>query len=754
MDGAVLGNGHMGIIVTTRPDSLKLYFGHNSVLDIRAAEVPMKNLGTFAELWVKFKAGDRDWLDAYNRMAQVPSGTHAPRPWPCGSLLLGFDRRDVELLGHVVHIDTGLMEVRFLVRGKAQTLQLCTELGADRLWLRMVNARGRGVPASFQRMVLTPQEGLPSKLWRNAHTTTFRQVLPSLSPDRRLDRALQVSCRTGNTFVEAELKQPYQLPSPNLKGRVRFLACVQLAHGAAAELVEGVAKVPVPTSANFRKAVAVTQRAWRNYWRKSGVVLEDGFLEETWYRNQYFLNCAARPGAFCPTLYGNWPVPTGSPMWSGEYVLDYNAQQVFWATFSSNRLENNLPYADMIDLILPVARNWARDFYQLPGAFIAQRHWPVATPSIPVPWFGWGNHQSPGPWAIQGLWWHYLYSMDREFLRTRAFGPIKAVVEFMNAYLRRADAHGSAAPWQDDKFHIHPTQSPEIWPEHFGEALFSDAIADLALTKFLFKAYLQACDELRIGAEESALMTEVREILAHFPAYPVKQSPRGGEVWVDVVGATPDAIYNVPNPLMPVFPGEEHGLHSSAEVRALAANTWRNQQNEGGNELVFLNLQGARLGLLDLEKFKRQLRYCQLGNSTFTDMALQTGGRYDDNTPRDFMKPLGVWVENFALPVVINECLLQSYTGELRIFPHWKKSNGNAQFQSLRAVGAFLVSARFQAGRVEWVRITSEAGEALRLFSPWRHGLIVSRRGSREKLRGRHLELITRAGETLELTER
>ena len=45
-------------------------------------------------------------------------------------------------------------------------------------------------------------------------------------------------------------------------------------------------------------------------------------------------------------------------------------------------------------------------------------------------------------------------------------------------------------------------------------------------------------------------------------------------------------------------------------------NTYRNQQNEGGNDLVFINLQAARIGMLDLERFKRQVNYCLLPNGT------------------------------------------------------------------------------------------------------------------------------------------
>jgi hypothetical protein len=34
---------------------------------------------------------------------------------------------------------------------------------------------------------------------------------------------------------------------------------------------------------------------------------------------------------------------------------------------------------------------------------------------------------------------------------------------------------------------------------------------------------------------------------------------------------------------------------------------------------------------------------------------------------------MGVWFENFALPVVLNECLMQSYTGTIDLYPNWQK---------------------------------------------------------------------------------
>ncbi len=90
---------------------------------------------------------------------------------------------------------------------------------------------------------------------------------------------------------------------------------------------------------------------------------------------------------------------------------------------------------------------------------------------------------------------------------------------------------------------------------------------------------------------------------------------------------------------------------------------------EGGNDLVSQPLIRARLGLLDLEWFKRQIEYCMLPDGVSNDRVRESGGRYSLTTDFDFMMRMGLWCENFAVPVVLNECMLQSYTGKIRLFP-------------------------------------------------------------------------------------
>ena len=69
-------------------------------------------------------------------------------------------------------------------------------------------------------------------------------------------------------------------------------------------------------------------------------------------------------------------------------------------------------------------------------------------------------------------------------------------------------------------------------------------------------------------------------------------------------------------------------------------------------------------------------------------------------------------------PAGIQEMLLQSHTGVIRVFPAVPVAWQDVSFDKLRAMGAFLVSAEKVAGQVRQVRILPEQGGTLRLAIP------------------------------------
>lgn len=776
-EGALLGNGALGIVVTTRPDAICLHFGHNNVWDIRIAENNKEKIGTFDEIFAKAKTTLTGLPSIYHSaefseyLKLTAENYHKPypRPFPCGTLLLGFDKREVELLGHTLDISNGLCTVRLLKDGQKLNLKIFTDMDQDKVWLSLTDDNENPTSSCFNRIRLIADPSTPNDIPRyqvreQENSIGYFQRLPYFEPhlydmpkghskDKAfaLDLTTNVSLLKGQRTTTLGIKQDLADMERYLDtSNTPFYAMVSLKEG----LAEDTSRFSLPketiTTNRYIAAGKANMQKWAEFWKCSGVSLADDYLEQIWYRNLYFFNCSVKAGVTCPGIFANWSYGNIGTAWHGDYHLNYNTQQPFWVTFSSNHLDKNLAYVDLVHHLLPVSRAWAKEYYNMRGAFFPHSAYPVDMNIHPYPVPDWGWEVFETPWMVQGLWWHYLYSGDTDFLREKAFAPMKDAVMFLIDYMSRPDAKGKQ--WGDNNYHIFPSVPPELYGLQPDFKFNYDTQIDIALSKFIFKAYLEAIQVLKIGKQEKELASQVSKIVSNMPDYPTYQSPEYGEIYVSVPGETDQIVYNVPANMTHVFPGEEYGLNVPADIRHRLENTFRAHQNEGGNDIVFANLQAARMGLLDLEKFKRQVHYATLPNQTVTDAVLQIGGRYNDQTDYFYMGNMGIWFENFALPVVINECLMQSYNGVIVLFPNWDRQK-DASFTSLRARGAFLVDATLKDKEITQISIASEKGNVCHIRNPWNgKRTLLSRKDKKEVLSGDELRIETAPGEHFVLT--
>ena len=191
-----MGNGGMGAVVCIRPDAVQIHFGHNSVWDIRLYEPSMEEIGTFRRSLRRSrpsttKSGPPTTPGSKSTYAVCRDGYARPypRPMPCGTLILGFDRREAEALGYRLDIATGTCEVYFLIGGQRRTLQVVVDMQKDYLWLRMLDQAGKAAPAPFNRVRLLPDPETPKDLPpfspcnnESAGVLGFRQVTSHLLP--------------------------------------------------------------------------------------------------------------------------------------------------------------------------------------------------------------------------------------------------------------------------------------------------------------------------------------------------------------------------------------------------------------------------------------------------------------------------------------------------------------------------------------------------------------------------------------------
>jgi hypothetical protein len=71
----------------------------------------------------------------------------------------------------------------------------------------------------------------------------------------------------------------------------------------------------------------------------------------------------------------------------------------------------------------------------------------------------------------------------------------------------------------------------------------------------------------------------------------------------------------------------------------------------------------------------------------------------------------------------INEMLLQSWGGIIRVFPAVPAQWKDASFHDLRAKGSFLVSAARKNGTTQFIRVKSLAGQTCLVKTGWQGGI-------------------------------
>jgi len=759
-EGMLMGNGDIGVCVTVRPDALGLHIGKEDSWDIRVSEDHYQYVLPFNELLKLWeRAGEEakrqgkpdmtylesniDFFREYTEKVTSSYSKSWPRPWPCGIVWIHWDSRKVRVLRQVLDPSNGLFTLEMEydnLRGQHRKLSVQCFVnwttGHVLVWSEesapfvsvayspnldieaqlpppeIDGSTGAGFGEftcyqHFPATVPTPENPNPPRTskdrnfaltgrvqghWTVEGLAESQQKLKQMGAGKSRE-AYWPSGGPIQVFLRSQKEQPFRLDLALFTPR-DHADNVTFAKSEAARLSHIPAK----------QLQQETEKQWKGFWSRSAVEFDDKELEKIWYHNQYFLACCLREGKLAPGLFGNWTSGKIGTAWHGDYHMNYNTQQVFWGVFSSNHVDQNLPYVELVENLLPMAENYAREKFGMPGAFFPHSAYPVPSQVVPYPAPPWGYEVCETPWTVQSLWWQYLYTLDKDFLK-RVYPLLRAATDFVVAFVKKES---------DGKYHIVPSASPENWGCTVDFRLNKDCIMDLALTEFLLDAIVEASEILGVDAGERDKWIEVRRNLA---PYPKAQGPYG-EVWLDVLNAPPEHVYNVPVTLAPVFPGDQVGIDRGAESMEIAKRTARTVRLEGGNDLVYQPLIRARLGMLDLGWFKREVRYCLLPNGVANDRVRQIDGRYSDDVDFDFMMRMGIWTENLSLPAVLNECLLQSYSGTIRLFPN-TQGLGPARFANLRAVGAFLVSAAFDGKTISDVTLWSEKGATVRLANPW-----------------------------------
>ncbi|MEN6533838.1 MAG: glycoside hydrolase N-terminal domain-containing protein [Bryobacteraceae bacterium] len=456
-------------------------------------------------------------------------------------------------------------------------------------------------------------------------------------------------------------------------------------------------------ASGFGSMLESHRRWWDGFWRKATVRLPNKILERQWFLETYKFGAAARRGAPPISLQAIWTADDGKlPPWKGDYHHDLNTQLSYWPCYGGNRLDEGLSYIDYLWNTRKAGFDWTKRFFELPGLNV-----PMTADLNGSQIGGWRQYThsaTTAAWLAHHFYLHWKYSADREFLKDRAYPYLHDAATFLDAFTSQKGPDGkrtfalSSSPEMNDN-------RPDAW-------FLTPTNYDLALTRWLFGAAAELAGEL--GREDDA--RRWRTVLSELPefsqgedgrlfvakGYPLPQSHRHFSHLM--------AIH--PLGLIDVDSGEDarRTIQASlAELERLGTSMWT------GYSFSWLGNLEARAK--DGEKAEKALEIFSTAftlRNSFHCNGDQSGKGYSKFKYRPFTLE-----GNFAAAAGIQEMLLQSHLGRIVVFPAVPATWTDVAFTTLRAQGAFLVSAERKAGKTVRIEITAEKGGEAALVSPF-----------------------------------
>ena len=682
-EGVPLGNATVGALVWQRGTSLRFSLDRTDLWDLRPTDSLSGNNYRFS--WVKEQIRKKDYLPVQKKFDWPYDQAPAPSKIPGASLEFSLEKIG-EPSQVTLHLNNALCEAVWKDGTEMQTF-----VHADKPigWFIFKNLK-----ADIEPMLIAP---------------VYNKVQPGENPGpvagqdlQRLGYPQGKITRNGNEIVYHqkgygdfwyEVAVRWEKKGNTLYGTWSVTSSLSK-ENALAQVQEAMAR-------GNKKDYRSHQNFWKKYWAKSAIHLPDAILQKQYDNEMYKFGSASRENSYPISLQSVWTADNGKlPPWKGDYHHDLNTQLSYWPAYIGNHLTEGMGYLNTLWNQRDTYKRFTKQYFQTDGMNV-----PGVCTLTGEPMGGWIQYamsQTAGAWLAQHFYLHWKYSADREFLHTRAYPFIKDVAVYL-------EQNSILTPNGVRKLEF--SSSPEI-NDNSLQAWFTDMTNyDLALMHFLFSAAAELADELELH-EESRHWSAIKNQLPDFDTdtegaftfakgFPYNGSHRHFS----------HAMAFHPLGLVDWSQGEKAQKTIRATIKKLDdyGPDWWTGYSYGW----FANMKARAFDGEGAAQALRTFAECFCLRNTFHVNGDQSGTGKSKFTYRPFTLE-----GNFAFASGVQEMLLQSHTGIVHVFPAIPQTWNDVSFENLRAMGAFLVSATKQHGKIVKLQVYAEKGGLLRIISP------------------------------------